>query len=128
MLEKRIKATKPEETFNFIQLLYQEIISATDVCTIYQITVKYLAENIGFDRAIIFNKSENNFIPVSVRGYPDENIAEKFTNPFFSQFVERKKGILVNSKNTDIGTDTYQSDFQVKYFIAVPFTKVQVLV
>lgn len=121
LLEERIKATKREETFKFIQLLYQEIISATDACNIYQITVKYLAENIGFDRAIIFNKSENNFIPVAVRGYPDENIAEKLANPFFSQFVERKKGILVNSKTTAIGSDTYQSDFQVKYFIAVPF-------
>ncbi|WP_242022588.1 ATP-binding protein [Microcoleus sp. FACHB-831] len=121
LLEERIKATKREETFKFIQLLYQEIISATDACNIYQITVKYLAENIGFDRAVIFKKSENNFIPVAVRGYPDENLAEKLANPFFSQFVKRKKGILVNSKTTAIGSDTYQSNFQVKYFIAVPF-------
>ncbi len=121
LIEEQIKANKREQTFRFIQLLYQEIIAAKQAIDIYKITVKSLAENIGFDRVIIFAKQDGVFTPIAIHGYSSNNLIERLSNPFFAQLAEDKKGILVNGKTKILYLQDYELAFQVKYFVAVPF-------
>lgn len=122
LLCERMKANKRTQSFKFLQLLYQEIARATEVTNIYTITVKYLAEKVGFDRTIIYKREKDTFLAVAAHGYASEYLIAKLNSPIFAQLAERKKGIIVNSKTNAIYPEEYESDFQVKYFIAVPFS------
>lgn len=122
LLDLQMKSKKREKTFKFMQLLSQQIIGAKDAWNIYEVTVKSLAENIGFDRAIIFRKKEDeNFYPVASCGYSSEYLMTKMANPEFSKLAIEKQGILFNGKSIDKYRADWESEFQVKYFIAIAF-------
>ena len=121
LIEEQVKANKREQTFRFIQLLYQEIIAAKQAIDIYKVTVKSLAENIGFDRVVIFAKQNNVFTPIASYGYSFNNLTKRLSDPFFAQLAEDKKGILVNGRTKILYLQDYEFAFQVKYFVAVPF-------
>lgn len=122
LLDLQMKSKKREKTFKFMQLLSQQIIEAKDAGNIYEVTVKSLAENIGFDRAIIFKKEEDyNFYSVASCGYSSEYLITKMANPEFSKLVVEKQGILFNGKSIDKYDTDWESEFQVKYFIAIAF-------
>jgi hypothetical protein len=61
LLDAQVKINQRSQTFKCIQLMYQEIASAKEVGHIYSITVKYLFEKVGFDKAIIFKKENEVF-------------------------------------------------------------------
>jgi signal transduction histidine kinase len=101
--------------------MYQEIVSAKEVGHVYSITVKYLAEKVGFDRAAILKKQEKEFLPVAIQGYHSGDLIKEIENPFFAQLVEQNYGILVNGKNSSLYPELYNYFCNIKYFIAVPF-------
>jgi signal transduction histidine kinase len=121
LLDLQMKSKKREKTFKFMQLLSQQIIEAQDVRNIYAITVNCLAENIGFDRAIVFKKQGANFIPVASCGYSSEYLIGKVAHPDFAKLVIEKQGILVNGKSIEKCPEAWLADFQVKHFIAISF-------
>ena len=121
LLDAQVKVNKRSETFKCIQLMYQEIVSAKEVGHVYSITVKYLAEKVGFDRAVILKKQEKEFLPVAIQGYQSGNLIKEIENPFFAQLVEQNYGVLVNGKNSSLYPELYNYFCKIKYFIAVPF-------
>lgn len=121
LLDLQMKSKKREKTFKFMQLLSQQIIEAQDVRNIYAITVNCLAENIGFDRAIVFKKQGTNFIPVASCGYSSEYLIGKVAHPDFAKLAIEKQGILVNGKSIEKCPEEWLADFQVKHFIAISF-------
>ncbi|OCQ94699.1 hypothetical protein BCD67_04330 [Oscillatoriales cyanobacterium USR001] len=121
LLDLQMKSKKREKTFKFMQLLSQQIIEAQDTRNIYTLTVNCLAENIGFDRVIIFKKEGDNFIPVASCGYSSEYLIGKFAHAEFAKLAVEKQGILVNGKSIEKYPAEWLLDFQVKYFIAISF-------
>ncbi|HLO51013.1 MAG TPA: ATP-binding protein [Kamptonema sp.] len=121
LLDLQMKSKKREKTFKFLQLLSQQIIEAKDAGNIYKVTVNSLAENLGFDRAIIFKKEAEIFYPVASSGYAAEYLTTKTVHPDFAKLAIEKQGILVNGKSTEKYADEWVADFQVKYFIAITF-------
>jgi len=122
LLDLQMKSKKREKTFKFVQLLSQQIIEAKDAWNIYEVTVNSLAENLGFDRAIIFKKEDEIFYPVASSGYASEYLITKTVHPEFAKLAIEKQGILVNGKSTEKYADEWVADFQIKYFIAITFT------
>ncbi len=122
LLDAQVKVHKRSRTFKCIQLMYQEIVSAREVGNIYSVTVKYLAERVGFDRAVIFKKQDGVFLPIASSGYASDSSLEALKNPFFAKIAELNNGILINNKNKSLYPEAYEDSFQVKYFIAVPFS------
>jgi signal transduction histidine kinase len=103
--------------------MYQEIVSAKEVGHVYSITVKYLAEKVGFDRAVILKKQDHEFIPVAIQGYDSdsEDLFEKLKSHFFAKLAEQNHSILVNEKNKCLYSEISNCILNIKSFIAIPF-------
>lgn len=121
LLDAQVKVNQRSQTFKCIQLMYQEIASAKEVGHIYSITVKYLFEKVGFDKAIIFKKENEAFLPVASCGYSDSQSLQTANNAFLNQIAEENQGILINSKTKNLYPELLETTFQTNYFIAVPF-------
>ncbi|MEM9541242.1 MAG: ATP-binding protein [Cyanobacteria bacterium P01_E01_bin.42] len=115
------KQRKREETFKLLQKLSQEISATNDIGKIYQTVVRSLAGDIGFDRAIIYESQMSRFVPVAHFGYEENWNLNHLIHPFFRDLAHQKKGILVNGKTKNNPLIVCEEDFQVKYFIALPF-------
>jgi signal transduction histidine kinase len=123
LLDAQVKINKRSQTFKCIQLMYQEIASAKEVDHIYSITVKYLAEKVGFDQAIIFKKKEGVFLPVASCGYAASDLLNKsISHSLLSKIANEKKGVLVNSKTRSLYTALSKNKYLSQYFMAVPFS------
>lgn len=101
LLDAQVKVNQRSQTFKCIQLMYQEIASAKEVGHIYSITVKYLFEKVGFDKAIIFKKQKESFVPVASCGYTDSQSLQAANKAFLNQIAQQNQGILINSKTKD---------------------------
>lgn len=121
LLDAQVKINQRSQTFKCIQLMYQEIASAKEVGHIYSITVKYLFKKVGFDKAIIFKKENEAFLPVASCGYTDSEALLEANNALFNQISQKKQGILINSKTKSLYLELLEAKFQANYFIAVPF-------
>lgn len=121
LLDAQVKVNQRSQTFKCIQLMYQEIASAKEVGHIYSITVKYLFEKVGFDKAIILKKQKESFVPVASCGYTDSQSLQAANKAFLNQIAQQNQGILINSKTKDSYPELLETTFQTNYFIAVPF-------
>lgn len=121
LLDAQVKVNQRSQTFKCIQLMYQEIASAKEVGHIYSITVKYLFEKVGFDKAIIFKKENETFLPVASCGYTECQSLEAANEVFLNQIAQQNKGVLINSKTKSLYPELLETTFQTNYFIAVPF-------
>jgi transcriptional regulator with GAF, ATPase, and Fis domain len=121
LLDAQVKINQRSQTFKCIQLMYQEIASAKEVGHIYSITVKYLFEKVGFDKAIIFKKENEVFLPVASCGYKECQALQAANNSFLHQIAQQNQGILINSKTKGFYPELLETTFQTNYFIAVPF-------
>lgn len=121
LLDAQVKVNQRSQTFKCIQLMYQEIASAKEVGHIYSITVKYLREKVGFDKAIIFRKENEAFLPVTSCGYTDSQSLQAANKAFLNQIAKQNEGILINSKTKNLYPELLETTFQTNYFIAVPF-------
>lgn len=123
LLDAQVKINKRSQTFKCIQLMYQEIVSAKEVDHIYSITVKYLAEKVGFDQAIIFKKKEGVFLPVASCGYAASDLVNKgISHSLLAKIASEKNGVLVNSKTSSLYTAIRKNKSLSPYFIAIPFS------
>ncbi len=121
VIEERGMANTKQRALNLFQLLYQKIISIKDKKSIFSVTVKFLAEELGYDRVIIYKKFDGTFVVVDYYGYSE---TEKIylSDPFFSFDIEKKKGIVINGMNRKIYNKvSYEDKFHVRYFICVNF-------
>ncbi|MGB5961914.1 MAG: ATP-binding protein [Coleofasciculaceae cyanobacterium] len=121
LLDAQVKVNQRSQTFKCIQLMYQEIASAKEVGHIYSITVKYLFEKVGFDKAIIFRKENDAFLPVASCGYTDSQSLQAANKDFLNQIAQQNQGILINSQTKKLHPEILETTFQTNYFIAVPF-------
>lgn len=121
LLDAQVKINQRSQTFKCIQLMYQEIASAKEVGHIYSITVKHLFEKVGFDKAVIFRKENDSFLPVASCGYKDGEALQEANNFFFNQIAQQNQGALINSKTKKLHPELLEAKFQTNYFIAVPF-------
>lgn len=115
------KQKKKEETFKLFQKLNQEISATNDIEKIYHIVVRSLAEDIGFDRVIIYESQMSRFVPIAHSGYREDWNVNHLIHPFFRDIARQKKAILVNGKTKKNLLEVCEENFQVKYFIALPF-------
>jgi signal transduction histidine kinase len=120
-MEEKKKQKKREETLKLFQKLNQEISAANDIDKIYQIVARSLAEDIGFDRVIIYQSQMSRFVPIADYGYEENWNLNRLIHPFFRELARQKKGILVNGKTKNNPLAVCKEDFQVEYFIALPF-------
>jgi signal transduction histidine kinase len=131
LVEVRMEVKRREKTFRCIQQLYHELSTAKDCQSIYLTTVKSLAENVGFDRTLLFKQVQNQFTPIAFWGYSQDSIVdsklESLNNDAFMALVRDRQPILVNGKilaqnsNIEALQTELQSEMQVRYFIAIPF-------
>jgi signal transduction histidine kinase len=127
----RMEVKRREKTFRCIQKLYHELSTAKDIQSIYLTTVKSLAENVGFDRTLIFKQVQDEFVPIALWGYSTDSMAdsklESLNDPAFIALVHSRQPLLVNGKSLSQSSKTeglqeaLQSEMQVRYFIAIPF-------
>ena len=121
VIEERGMAKTKQRALNLFQLLYQKIISIKDTKSIFSVTVKFLSEELGYDRVIIYKKVDGIFIVVDSYGYSEEE-KKYLSDPFFSSDVEKKKGIVINGMNRKVYNKVcYEDKFHVRYFISVNF-------
>jgi len=121
VIEERGMANTKQRALNLFQLLYQKIISIKDKKSIFSVTVKFLSEELGYDRVIIYKKLDGIFVVIDSYGYSEEE-KNCLSDPFFSSDVEKKKGIVINGMNRKIYNKVcYEDKFHVRYFICVNF-------
>jgi len=121
VIEERGMANTKQRALNLFQLLYQKIMSLKDKKSIFSVTVKFLSDELGYDRVIIYKKLDGIFTVIDSCGYSEEDKI-CLSNPFFSSDVEKKKGIVINGMNRKIYSKVcYEGKFHVTYFISVNF-------
>ena len=120
-MEEKKKQKKREETLKLFQKLNQEISAANDISKIYHIVARSLVQDIGFDRAIIYESQMSRFVPIAHAGYSKNWNLNRLIHPLFRSLAHQKKGILVNGKTKNNPLTVCKEDFQVEYFIALPF-------
>ncbi|MEA5471446.1 histidine kinase dimerization/phospho-acceptor domain-containing protein, partial [Spirulina sp. 06S082] len=120
-MEENKKQKKKQETLKLFQKLNQEISATNNIEKIYQIVVRSLAEDIGFDRVIIYQSQMSRFVPIAHYGYAENLHQNRLVHPFFRELASKKKGIVVNGKTKTNPLDAVKEDFQVYYFMALPF-------
>ncbi|MGK7929006.1 MAG: ATP-binding protein [Spirulina sp.] len=120
-MEEKEKQKKREETLKLFQKLNQEISATNDIEKIYQMVVRSLAEDIGFDRVIIYHSQMSRFVPIAHYGYAEDWNLNRLVHPFFRDLARQRKGILVNSNTKNNPLAAFTEDFQVEYFMALPF-------
>ncbi|MEQ8189091.1 MAG: response regulator [Candidatus Eremiobacterota bacterium] len=121
VIEERGMANTKQRALNLFQLLYQKIMSLKDKKSIFSVTVKFLSDELGYDRVIIYKKLDGIFTVIDSCGYSEEDKI-CLSNPFFSSDVEKKKGIVINGMNRKIYSKVcYKDKFHVTYFISVNF-------
>lgn len=120
-MEENKKQKKKQETLKLFQKLNQEISATNNIEKIYQIVVRSLAEDIGFDRVIIYQSQMSRFVPIAHYGYAENLSKNSLVHPFFRELASQKKGIVVNGKTKENPLEAVKEDFQVYYFMALPF-------
>jgi two-component system, sensor histidine kinase and response regulator len=120
LVETRMALTKGTRSLQVFQELYERILVAKDRSEIYRVTVLLLLE-IGFDRVAIFRKEGEGYQVIASNGYTSREVADHLPSPSFAPLVEQQGGLLVNGRNRATFPYTYETELDVRYFIAVHF-------
>ncbi|WP_209123510.1 ATP-binding protein [Alkalihalobacillus sp. BA299] len=119
LLQLQIK--RQERTFQFFQQLYQVTHSAKNTEQLFNLTLHSLIQNMGFDKAAIYQKDMNTFYPVAMKGYSSTEASSIQSIPvYYAQSIIEQNGIIVNKESRETYTEPYEHELGVKYFIACP--------
>jgi signal transduction histidine kinase len=121
VLEEQRKAKRQDKVFKLLRMLHQDISQVRDVPTICQLTVKFLAEKMGFDRTLIFQQTPEAMHPIACWGYRNPVSSYGNDSPMFT-WAELSQPLLVNgttSANAALSS-AMETLLEMKYFLALP--------
>ncbi|MBU1564979.1 MAG: response regulator [Proteobacteria bacterium] len=120
LVETRMALTKRTRSLQAFQELYKRILVAKDRAEIYRVTVLQLLD-IGFDRVAIFRKVGGYYKVIASNGYTSKEKADNLPSPSFADLVEQQGGLLVNGLNNNTFPYSYETELDVRFFIAAHF-------
>lgn len=121
LVETRVELNKRVRSLQFFQNLNKRILAAKTHREIYQVVVRSLVE-IGFDKALIFKRRQNEYRVVAHHGYASDALRQRLPAPRLLQLIEEKGALLVNGENRAAIDCSYEKDLEVSFFIATSFT------